>query len=69
MPIAVLSRLSKSLSQGGKCVSNLRGFAQSELAGEPFDYIKPTRRFSFDGALSSISTEGTGDWTNTIQKA
>jgi hypothetical protein len=69
MPIALLSRLSKSLSQGGKCVSNLRGLIQSDVAGEPFDYLKPTRRFSFDGALSSISTVGTGDWTNTIQKA
>jgi hypothetical protein len=69
MPIGVLSRVSNSLSQGGNCVSNLRGFAQSDLAGEPFDYIKPTRRFSFDGALSSISTVGAGDWANTIQKA
>jgi hypothetical protein len=69
MPIAVLSRLTKSLSQGGKCVSNLRGFAQSDLAGEPFDYIKPTRRFSFDGALSSISTEGAGPWATTIPNA
>ena len=69
MPIGVLSRISNSLSQGGNCVSNLRGFAQSELAGEPFDYIKPTRRFSIDGALSSISTVGSGDWSNTIQKA
>lgn len=69
MPIGVLSRVSKSLSQGGNCVSNLRGFAQSDLAGEPFDYIKPTRRFSFDGALSSISTEGAGDWANTIPNA
>ena len=69
MPIGVLSRISNSLSQGGKCVSNLRGFAQSDLAGEPFDYIKPARRFSFDADLSSISTVGAGDWTNTIQKA
>jgi hypothetical protein len=70
MPIGVLSRLSNSLSQGGNCVTNLRGFVQSELAGEPLDYIKPTRRFSFDGALSSISTEPEdGPWANTIQRA
>ncbi len=70
MPIGALSRISKSLSQGGKCVSNLRGILQSGVAaGEPFDYIKPARRFSVDGSLSSISTEGAGDWSNTIKKA
>jgi hypothetical protein len=65
MPIGTLSRISKSLSQGGKCLSNLRGVTPSA----PYDYAKPSRLFNIGGATGSISTVGSGNWSNTIRRA
>jgi hypothetical protein len=43
----------------------LRGVTPSA----PYDYANPSRLFNVGGVTGSISTEGSGDWSNTIQKA
>jgi hypothetical protein len=65
MPIGVLSRIPNSVSRGGKCLSNLRGVTPSA----PYDYANPSRLFNVGENTSSISTEGSGAWSNTIQRA
>jgi len=65
MPIGVLSRIPNSVSQGGKCRSNLRGVTPSA----PYDYANPARTFNVTSATGSISTAEAGAWANTIQKA
>lgn len=65
MPIGVLSRIPNSLSQGGKCRTNLRGLTPST----PYDFVAPSRSFTVGPALSSISTLGSGGWSETIRKA
>lgn len=65
MPIGVLSRIPQSVSRGGTCKTNLRGVNPSA----PYDYAVPSRTFTVGAALGSISTEGSGNWSNTITKA
>lgn len=65
MPAFPLARISKSVSRNGDCKTNLRGVSPAS----PYDYAAPTRAFIVGPALESVSTEGQGDWSNTIKAA
>jgi hypothetical protein len=67
MPIGTLSRIPNSVSQGGKCLSNLRGVFPSA----PYDYANPSRLFNVaaTGSIGTAGDSGAGAWSNTIQRA
>ena len=60
-----LVQIPASLSQGGKCLSNLRGVTPSA----PYDYVSPSRTFTVGADLGTIATGTSEPWMNTIQKA
>ena len=62
MPAGALVQIPTSVSRGGKCKTNLRGVTPSA----PYDYVNPTATLTGGAALGSISTAGSGNWSNTI---
>lgn len=65
MPAGALVRVPASLSKNGACKTNLRGVNPSA----PYDYVRPSRTFIIGAVLGSISTVGSGAWSNTVRNA